>query len=66
MSVVFPVSFDPAATDKAARQWVAEQFEYYSTAQWTTEQCWEFIDANHHGGRGNFIIMSLLDRPHTL
>jgi len=65
VSVQFPVSYDPKAMDRAARGWVAEQYENYSTGQWSTAECWDFIETEHHGGRGNFIIMSLLDRPGT-
>ncbi len=64
-SVVFPVTFDPKDMDRRARDWVAEQYEHYSVGHWTTEECWEFVEAEHHGGRGAFMIMSLLDKPYT-
>lgn len=66
-SVQFPVRYDDKVMDGAARRWVDAQYEFYSIGpEWTTEACWEFIEANHFGGRGNFILMTLLDRPHTL
>lgn len=65
INVEFPVRYDDATMDRGARDWVAAQYEYYSVGSWSVEDCWEFIEANHHGGRGNFILMTLLDRPHT-
>lgn len=63
--VVFPVTFDPKDMDRRARDWVAENFEHYSVGHWSTEECWEFIGAEHHGGSGGFMVMSSLDKPFT-
>jgi len=65
ISVQFPVKFDPKAMDRAAREWVAENFENVSVGHWSLEECWEYVESDHHGGRGNFIIMTLLSQPHT-
>lgn len=65
-SVQFPVRYDAIQMDYAARAWVAENFENYSIGQWSTADCWEFIDANHSGGSGGFILNTCLDTPATI
>lgn len=66
-SVPFPVRYKPKEMDYAARAWVAESYEPYSVdlKQWTTEECWQFIEEEHFGGRGGFIINTLLDQRST-
>jgi hypothetical protein len=64
-SVQFPVRYSPKQMDYAARQWVAECYEYYSIGSWSTEDCWEFIEQEHFGGRGGFILNTCLDKVST-
>lgn len=64
-SVQFPVRYEASRMDHAARAWVAESYENYSISHWTTEDCWQFIDAEHFGGRGGFILNTCLDRYST-
>jgi len=66
-SVQFPVRYSPKQMNYAARQWVAESYEPYSInlKLWTTEQCWEFIEQEHFGGRGGFILNTSLDKVST-
>jgi hypothetical protein len=64
-SVDFPVRYDARQMDYKARQWVAQNFENYSIGTWTTEECWEFIVAEHFGGRAGFIVNTCLDREST-
>jgi hypothetical protein len=65
VNVEFPVRYDDKTMDRAARDWTQDNYENYSVGHWSLEDCWQFVDTEHHGGRGNFILMTLLDRPHT-
>lgn len=60
LSVVFPVTYDEKEMDRRARDWVGESFENYSIGEWTNEEVWDFIEENHHGGLGGFIVYSSL------
>lgn len=64
-SVQFPVRYNPKQMDYRARQWVAESYENYSISHWSTEDCWQFIEEEHFGGRGGFIINTCLDQVST-
>jgi hypothetical protein len=57
-SITTTVTFDPKAVDRAAREWVAECYENYSVSHWSQQDCWSFIEAEHFGGRGAFILMA--------
>lgn len=61
-SVKFPVRYKPSDMDYRARAWVAESYENYSVSHWSTEDCWQFIEQEHFGGRAGFLIMSSLDK----
>lgn len=64
-SVQFPVRYIPKQMDYRARHWVAENFENFSISHWSTEDCWQFIEEEHFGGRGGFLVMSSLDQTTT-
>lgn len=64
-SVQFPVRYTQKEMDYRARAWVAESYENYSVGHWSTEECWQFIEEEHFGGRGGFLVMSSLDNVAT-